>query len=223
MFSCIVLSGVLNLLSPVSREGKYIPLPQRAREMGVSGSSMRGERERGERGGGGGGTAPLPNRMGGYHSSRPGPPNSSPRPPLPASGGQPTPSSERNSPLSSRGGYSPHHPQSSPGPASAYTPTAALGNAGGGGPSRLSEPASASPAAPALAPPTSPPTAHSHSLPLPHSLSDTARPVNGGEWQCRPAGGKPSSFCDRFFSMLFSLVFSVIQNLPKIPEACTGQ
>ncbi|KAG7492251.1 hypothetical protein MATL_G00011720 [Megalops atlanticus] len=33
-----------------SREGKYIPLPQRAREMGVSGGSMRGDRDRGERG-----------------------------------------------------------------------------------------------------------------------------------------------------------------------------
>ncbi|XP_061086755.1 ataxin-2-like protein isoform X2 [Conger conger] len=173
-----------------SREGKYIPLPQRAREMGVSGSSIRGERERGERGGGGGGTASLSNRMGGYHSSRPGPPNSSPRPPLPSSGGQPAPSSERNSPLSSRGGYSPHHPQGSPGPASAYTPSAALGNAGGGASARLNEPAVASPA-PALASPASPPTAQSHSLPLPHSLSDTARPVNGVSSRTSPKSQRP--------------------------------
>ncbi|XP_035259846.1 ataxin-2-like protein isoform X1 [Anguilla anguilla] len=171
-----------------SRESKYIPLHQRAREMVVSGSSMRGERERGERGGGGGGATSLPNRMGGYHSSRPGPPNSSPRPPLPSSASQPPPSSDRNSPLSSRGGYSPHHPQSSPGPAGAYTPPAALG--GGGGSSRLSEPPAASPA-PALAPPTSPPTPHSHSLPLPHSLSDPARPVNGVSSRTSPKSQRP--------------------------------
>ncbi|KAJ8364375.1 hypothetical protein SKAU_G00132060 [Synaphobranchus kaupii] len=176
-----------------SREGKYIPLPQRAREMGVSGSSMRGERERGERGGS---TASLPNRMGGYHSSRPGPPNSSPRPPLPTSSSQSTPSSERNSPLSNRGGYSPHHPQSSPSPASAYTPPASLCNSSGGSSSHLSEPPTASPA-PALASPTSPPTPNSHSLPLPHSLShppslsDTTRPVNGVSSRTSPKSQRP--------------------------------
>ncbi|KAJ8245885.1 hypothetical protein GJAV_G00261340 [Gymnothorax javanicus] len=175
-----------------SREGKYIPLPQRAREMGASGSGMRGERERGDRGsgggGGGGGSAPLPGRMGGFHSSRPGPPSSSPRPPLPSSGSQPTPPSERSSPLSSRGGYSPHHPQGSPGPASPYAPPATLG--GGGAAPRLSEPAAASPA-PAMPPATSPPSAHSHSLPLPHALSDSTRPVNGVSSRTSPKSQRP--------------------------------
>uniref|UniRef100_A0A8C9SKQ8 Ataxin 2-like n=1 Tax=Scleropages formosus TaxID=113540 RepID=A0A8C9SKQ8_SCLFO len=63
-----------------SREGKYIP-PQRARDMGVSG--MRGER--GERGGAASGSASHPNRMGGYHSNRPTPSSSSPRPALSSS------------------------------------------------------------------------------------------------------------------------------------------
>ncbi|XP_064170363.1 ataxin-2-like protein isoform X1 [Anguilla rostrata] len=104
-----------------SREGKYIPLPQRAREMGVS-------RERGGGGGGGGGgagpSAPPLTRTGGPHSGRPAPPSSSPRPPLPpACGGRSTPpSSERQSPLSGRGGYSPHPSQSGPGPAGPYLP-----------------------------------------------------------------------------------------------------
>ncbi|KAJ8414173.1 hypothetical protein AAFF_G00050430 [Aldrovandia affinis] len=185
-----------------SREGKYIPLPQRAREMGVSGSGMRGERERGERGergGGGGSTASLSNRMGGYHSSRPCPPNSSPRPPLPTSSTQSTPSSERNSPLSNRGGYSPHHPQSSPSSGSAYAPTSLGNNSGanfGGSSSRLSEPSTASPAPPVTSP-TSPPTPHTHSLPIPHSLShpqslsDTARPVNGVSSRTSPKSQRP--------------------------------
>ncbi|XP_036401874.1 ataxin-2-like protein isoform X2 [Megalops cyprinoides] len=183
-----------------SREGKYIPLPQRAREMGVSGGSMRGDRERGERGergSGGGSTASLPNRMGGYHSSRPGPPNSSPRPPLPTSSSQSTPSSERNSPLSNRGGYSPHHPQNSPSPASAYTPSSSLANSSGGNfagsTSRPAEPSTAAPAPPASSP-TSPPT-HSHPIPHslshPHSLSDTARPVNGVTSRTSPKSQRP--------------------------------
>ncbi|XP_062381636.1 ataxin-2-like protein isoform X2 [Sardina pilchardus] len=101
-----------------SREGKYIPLPQRAREMGGSGSGLRGERgsersERSDRGGGGGGGG---GRGGSYRST---PPSSSPRPPLPpaTSQQQQTPgaaSSERGSPLSSgRGGYAPGSPPSS--------------------------------------------------------------------------------------------------------------
>ncbi|KAJ8402614.1 hypothetical protein AAFF_G00366970 [Aldrovandia affinis] len=148
-----------------SREGKYIPLPQRAREMGVSVSSIRGDRERGGGGGGGGSTsAPPPNRMGGPHSNRPIPPNSSPRPPLPTSSSQSTPSTERHSPLSNRGGYSPHHPQTSPGTASAYTP-----------------PAQARPAG-------SPPT---HSFPLPQSLSDTVRSVNGVSSRTSPKSQRP--------------------------------
>ncbi|XP_051987976.1 ataxin-2-like protein isoform X2 [Xyrauchen texanus] len=79
-----------------SREGKYIPLPQRAREreMGVSG---RGER--------GGAVSTLPNR-----TNRPG---SSPRPHASGSS-QPNPPTDRSSPLSVRGGYSTHHSQGSP-------------------------------------------------------------------------------------------------------------
>uniref|UniRef100_A0A8C1U0P1 Ataxin 2-like n=1 Tax=Cyprinus carpio TaxID=7962 RepID=A0A8C1U0P1_CYPCA len=82
-----------------SREGKYIPLPQRAREreIGVSG---RGER--------GGAVSNLPNR-----TNRPGPSSSSPRP-LPSGSGQPIPPTDRSSPLSVRGGYSTHQSQSSP-------------------------------------------------------------------------------------------------------------
>ncbi|XP_065136771.1 ataxin-2-like protein isoform X1 [Paramisgurnus dabryanus] len=74
-----------------SREGKYIPLPQRAREreMGVTG---RGER--------GGAVSTLPNR-----TNRPGSSSSSPRP-LPSGSGQPIHSTDRSSPLSTRGGYS---------------------------------------------------------------------------------------------------------------------
>ena len=74
------------------RDGKYIPLPQRAREMGVSPGSLRG-----------GASGPLPNRTGIPNSSRPVPPSSSPRS-----------SSDKSSLLSVRGAYSPHHSQSSP-------------------------------------------------------------------------------------------------------------
>ncbi|TRY95623.1 hypothetical protein DNTS_017829 [Danionella cerebrum] len=82
-----------------SREGKYIPLPQRAREreMGVSGRTERG-----------GASSTLPNR-----TNRPGPSGSSPRP-LPSVSGQSIPPSDRSSPLSVRGGYSTHQSQSSP-------------------------------------------------------------------------------------------------------------
>ncbi|CAM4386939.1 unnamed protein product [Leuciscus chuanchicus] len=81
-----------------SRESKYIPLPQRAREreMGVSGRNERG-----------GAVSTLPNR-----TNRPGPPSSSPRP-LPSGSGQPIPPTDRSSPLSVRGGYSTHQSQSS--------------------------------------------------------------------------------------------------------------
>ncbi|XP_041634465.1 ataxin-2-like protein isoform X2 [Cheilinus undulatus] len=72
-----------------SREGKYIPLPQRAREIGMSGSS-------GRTGGSGRTTAPT--------SSRHVPPSSS----------SPKLSSETSSPLSVRTAYSPHQSQSSP-------------------------------------------------------------------------------------------------------------
>ncbi|XP_059204484.1 LOW QUALITY PROTEIN: ataxin-2-like protein [Centropristis striata] len=67
------------------REGKYIPLPQRAREIGLSGRT-----------GSSGRTAAPP-------SSRHPPPGSSPKPP-----------SDRSSPLSVRAAYSPHQSQSSP-------------------------------------------------------------------------------------------------------------
>ncbi|XP_016342452.1 ataxin-2-like protein isoform X2 [Sinocyclocheilus anshuiensis] len=82
-----------------SREGKYIPLPQRAkeREMGVSGRAERG-----------GAVSTLPNR-----TNRPGPSSSSPRP-LASGSGQPIPPTDRISPLSVRGGYSTHQSQSSP-------------------------------------------------------------------------------------------------------------
>ncbi|MEQ2203274.1 hypothetical protein XENOCAPTIV_027915, partial [Xenoophorus captivus] len=93
-----------------SREGKYIPLPQRQREM---------NRERAERGPGG---PPPHSRLGGGYRSNPSSSLSSPRPPLPSAAG-PQPGvapSERSSPLSSRGGaYTPHHPQGSPSPGSA--------------------------------------------------------------------------------------------------------
>ncbi|XP_067089884.1 ataxin-2-like protein isoform X9 [Osmerus mordax] len=78
--------------SSASRDGKYIPLLQRAREMGVFPGSLRG-----------GASGPLPNRTGIPNSSRPVPPSSSPRS-----------SSDKSSSLSVRGAYSPHHSQSSP-------------------------------------------------------------------------------------------------------------
>ncbi|XP_030610256.1 ataxin-2-like protein isoform X1 [Archocentrus centrarchus] len=160
-----------------NREGKYIPLPQRQREM---------NRERAERGSGG---PPSHSRLGGGYRSTP-PSSSSPRPPLPsAAGPQPgvTPS-ERSSPLSGRGGaYAPHHPQgnASPspgsGPASPYTP------ASPGGPSSTSTSIAPSPA--------SPPAPHGHTVPhshsLPHSLSDASRPVNGVAARTSPKAQRP--------------------------------
>ncbi|KAM9346259.1 ataxin-2-like protein isoform 2-T2 [Symphorus nematophorus] len=80
-----------------SREGKYIPLPQRAREIGLSGSGMRS-------GGSGRTAAPV-------SSSRHPPPSSS-SPKLP---------SDRSSPLSVRTAYSPHQSQNSP-PAASSPP-----------------------------------------------------------------------------------------------------
>lgn len=147
------------------REGKYIPLPQRQREM---------NRERVERGPGG--PPPHSRISGGYRSNLPS--SSSPRPSLPsASGPQPgvTPS-ERGSPLSSRGGaYAPHHPQGSPSPGPGSGPTSPYTPASPGGPASAS-------AAPS---PASPPGPHGHTVPhshsLPHSLSDAGRPVNGGK------------------------------------------
>ncbi|KAK9530434.1 hypothetical protein VZT92_011934 [Zoarces viviparus] len=141
-----------------TREGKYIPLPQRQREM---------NRERAERGPGG---PPPHNRLSGSYRSNP-PSSSSPRPPLPSAAGPQSgiSPSERNSPLSGRGGaYAPHHPQGSPGP---NTP------ASQGGPAPTPASASAAPS------PSSPPAPHGHTVPhshsLPHSLSDAGRPVNG--------------------------------------------
>uniref|UniRef100_A0A3B3CQ61 Ataxin-2-like protein n=1 Tax=Oryzias melastigma TaxID=30732 RepID=A0A3B3CQ61_ORYME len=95
-----------------NREGKYIPLPQRHREM---------NRERGERGPGG--PPPHSRLSGGYRSTPPSSSSSSPRPLPPAAGPQPAGSpSERSSPLSGRSGaYGPHHPQGSPTSASAAT------------------------------------------------------------------------------------------------------
>ncbi|XP_078140802.1 ataxin-2-like protein [Centroberyx gerrardi] len=76
-----------------SREGKYIPLPQRAREIGMSG-----------RGGASG-------RSGAPGSSRHSVPSSS----------SPKPSADRSSPLSVRTAYSPHQAQASP-PAASSPP-----------------------------------------------------------------------------------------------------
>ncbi|XP_038564385.1 ataxin-2-like protein isoform X3 [Micropterus salmoides] len=80
------------------REGKYIPLPQRAREIGLSGSSVR-------TGASGRTAAPTSTR-------HPPPSSSSPKPP-----------SDRSSPLSVRTAYSPHQSQSSP-PAASSPPCA---------------------------------------------------------------------------------------------------
>ncbi|XP_049323885.1 ataxin-2-like protein isoform X1 [Astyanax mexicanus] len=135
-----------------SREGKYIPLPQRAREREMG--SSRGERDRG------GASSTLPNR-----TNRPGPSSSSPRPPLP-SGSQPPPPSDRNCPLSIRGGYSPHQSQCSP-PAQP----------------RPSEPGHASPPVPHTLP---------HSLSHPQSLADSARPVNGVSSRMSPKSQRPA-------------------------------
>ncbi|KAK2832930.1 hypothetical protein Q5P01_016819 [Channa striata] len=82
--------------SSASREGKCIPLPQRAREIGLSAGSMRG---------GSSGRTPAPT------ASRHLPPGSS----------SPKPSSDRSSPLSVRTAYSPHQSQSSP-PAASSPP-----------------------------------------------------------------------------------------------------
>ncbi|XP_069011715.1 ataxin-2-like protein [Embiotoca jacksoni] len=163
-----------------NREGKYIPLPQRQREMNR-------ERERAERGPGG---PPPHNRLsGGYRSGPPSSSSSSPRPPLSsAAGPQPGVSpSERSSPLSGRGGaYAPHHPQGSPspgpgsGPASPYTAASPAG------------PAASASTAPSL---TSPPAPHGHTVPhshsLPHSLSDAGRPVNGVSTRTSPKAQRP--------------------------------
>ncbi|XP_059180820.1 ataxin-2-like protein isoform X2 [Centropristis striata] len=164
-----------------TREGKYIPLPQRQREMNR-------ERERAERGPGG---PPPHNRLsGGYRSN---PPSSSPRPPLPSATGPQSgvSPSERNSPLSGRGGaYTPHHPQGSPspgpnsGPAGPYTP------ASPGGPAPTPASASSAPS------PASPPAPHGHTVPhshsLPHSMSDAGRPVNGVSTRTSPKAQRPT-------------------------------
>ncbi|XP_026206640.1 ataxin-2-like protein isoform X2 [Anabas testudineus] len=156
----------------ISRE-KYIPLPQRQREM---------NRERAERGPGG--PSPHSRLSGGY---RPTPPSSSsPRPPLPsAAGNQPSVSpSERSSPLSGRGGaYAPHHPQGS------ASPSPGSGPASPGGPAPTPASASAAPS------PSSPPAPHGHAVPhshsLPHSLSDAGRPVNGVSARTSPKAQRP--------------------------------
>ncbi|XP_076853081.1 LOW QUALITY PROTEIN: ataxin-2-like protein [Brachyhypopomus gauderio] len=136
-------------LSSGSRDGKYIQRP-REREMGVS----RGERERG------GASSSLPNR-----TNRPPPSSSSPRPPLPSGTSQPTTPSDRNSPLSIRGGYSPHQTQCSP-------------------------PAHPRPMEPGL---NSPPGPHiPHSLSHPQSLSDSTRPVNGVSSRTSPKSQRPA-------------------------------
>ncbi|CAJ1076466.1 ataxin-2-like protein isoform X2 [Xyrichtys novacula] len=79
-----------------NREGKYIPLPQRAREISLSGSGVRS-------GGSGRTTAPTSSRH------------------QPSSSSSPKPPSETSSPLSVRTAYSPHQSQSSP-PAASSPP-----------------------------------------------------------------------------------------------------
>ncbi|XP_028990643.1 ataxin-2-like protein [Betta splendens] len=154
---------------------KYIPLPQRQREMNR-------ERERAERGPGG--PSPHGRLSGGY---RPTPPSSSsPRPPLPsASANQPSVSpSERSSPLSGRGGaFASHHPQGS------ASPSPGSGPASPGGPAPMAASASAAPS------PSSPPAPHGHTVPhshsLPHSLSESGRPVNGIAARTSPKAQRP--------------------------------
>ncbi|XP_074520160.1 ataxin-2-like protein isoform X2 [Halichoeres trimaculatus] len=159
-----------------SREGKYIPLPQRQREM---------NRERAERGPGG---PPSHNRLGGSYRSNP-PSSSSPRPPLPSAAGPQTGASpsERSSPLSGRGGaFAPHHPQGSPSPGPGSGPSSPYTPASPGGPVT---PASAAPSS------ASPPAPHGHTVPhsqsLPHSLSDAGRPVNGVSARTSPKAQRP--------------------------------
>ncbi|KAI4903540.1 hypothetical protein NFI96_024763, partial [Prochilodus magdalenae] len=82
--------------SNVSREGKYIPLPQRVRDMGGPGG---GGRDRGGRVGGG------------FTPSRPAPSGSNPRPPAPSPGPQASPS-ERSRPAS----FSPNTHTNAPSP-----------------------------------------------------------------------------------------------------------
>ncbi|XP_032429881.1 ataxin-2-like protein isoform X1 [Xiphophorus hellerii] len=161
-----------------SREGKYIPLPQRQREL---------NRERAERGPGG---PPPHSRFGGGYRPTPSS-SSSPRPQLPsAAGPQPGVSpSERSSPQSSRvGAYAAHHTPGSPspgsGPASPYTPASPGGSA--------ATPTSASTATS----PSSPPNPHGHPVPHSHShplsLSDAGRPVNGVSAGPSPKAQRPS-------------------------------
>uniref|UniRef100_A0AAR2JLV9 LsmAD domain-containing protein n=1 Tax=Pygocentrus nattereri TaxID=42514 RepID=A0AAR2JLV9_PYGNA len=134
--------------SSITREGKYIPLPQRVRDMGGPGSSGR---DRGGRVGGG------------FTPSRPTPPGSSPRAPAPSPGPQASPS-ERSSPMTSRAAFSPNTHANAPSPRPSE-------------PSTIGSPSS--PTTPITHAHPHPTVPHSHSLP--HSLSDTARPVNGGE------------------------------------------
>ncbi|XP_037610667.1 ataxin-2-like protein isoform X1 [Sebastes umbrosus] len=164
-----------------TREGKYIPLPQRQREMNR-------ERERGERGPGG---PPPHNRLSGGYRSNP-PSSSSPRPPLPSAAGPQSgvSPSERNSPLSGRGGtYAPHHPQGSPSPGPNSGPASSYTSASAGGPTPTPASASAAPS------PASPPAPHGHTVPhshsLPHSLSDAGRPVNGVSTRTSPKAQRP--------------------------------
>ncbi|XP_060950925.1 ataxin-2-like protein [Limanda limanda] len=164
-----------------TRDGKYIPLPQRQREMNR-------ERERAERGPGG---PPPHNRLSGGYRSNP-PSSSSPRPPLPSGAGpQPGVSpSERSSPLSGRGGaYAPHHPQGSPSPGPGSAPANPYTPASPGGPAPTLASASAAPS------PGSPPAPHGHTVPhshsLPHSLSEAGRPVNGVSARTSPKAQRP--------------------------------
>lgn len=177
---------------------------------------MNRERERAERGPGG---PPSHNRLSSGYRSTP-PSSSSPRPPLPSGAGPQSgvSPSERNSPLSGRGGpYGPHHPQGSSSPSSGSSPASPYTPSSSGGATPTSTPSAPSPA--------SPPAPHGHAVPhshsLPHSLSEAVRPVNGGSCvhlftsTCRSENSlirRPNKLC---------FLCSLCQNISQSPKTPT--
>ncbi|XP_076857071.1 ataxin-2-like protein isoform X2 [Brachyhypopomus gauderio] len=152
-----------------NREGRYIPLPQRVRDMGVAGGSGRGDRDRVERDRSG--------RVGGaYNPNRSTPPSSSPRPPMSTAGALPSLSAERAGPLGSRAGFN-----------------MARSNEGAMLDSHSSS-TTPSTHTPPHTHPTVPPThtpPHTHSHTPPHTLSDASRTVNGVTSRTSPKSGRP--------------------------------
>uniref|UniRef100_A0A4W4HHQ9 LsmAD domain-containing protein n=1 Tax=Electrophorus electricus TaxID=8005 RepID=A0A4W4HHQ9_ELEEL len=173
--------------SSTSREGRYIPLPQRVRDMGMPGGSGRSDRDR-DRGG----------RVGGaYNPNRSTPPSSSLRPPLPAAA-LPSLSAERAGSLGSRAGYSSNTPPSRSSEAST-----------------LDSPSSST-TPPAHTPPhTHPMASHSHSLP--HALSDTTRPVNGVQFSFCSCKVYDDSLSLSLSLSLFSRPTCQLQPSPSTP------